>query len=97
MMGIRHQRIDAGCPWQNGRVERFFGTLKEKPNYWDVANRQQLQAVFEMFRDCTLPPSSRPPPAKMAVRTDRIPNWTIEQDRALPIFAFEQDTGAISV
>lgn len=28
ILGIRHQRIDKGCPWQNGRVERFFGTLK---------------------------------------------------------------------
>lgn len=30
LLGIRHQRTDPGCPWQNGRVERFFGTLKEK-------------------------------------------------------------------
>lgn len=28
LFGIRHQRIDLHCPWQNGRVERFFGTLK---------------------------------------------------------------------
>lgn len=28
MLGNRHQRIDLHCPWQNGRVERFFGTLK---------------------------------------------------------------------
>ncbi len=26
LLGIRHQRIDLHCPWQNGRVERFFGT-----------------------------------------------------------------------
>src|SRR5467141_3240852 len=30
LLGIHHQRIDPGCPWQNGRVERFFGTLKAK-------------------------------------------------------------------
>jgi len=30
LLGIRHQRIDLHCPWQNGRVERFFGTLKGK-------------------------------------------------------------------
>lgn len=29
-LGIRHQRTDMGCPWQNGRVERMFGTLKAK-------------------------------------------------------------------
>jgi transposase InsO family protein len=30
--GIRHQRSDLGCPWQNGRIERFFGTLKQMLN-----------------------------------------------------------------
>ena len=29
-LGIRHQRTDKGCPWQNGRIERLFGTLKAK-------------------------------------------------------------------
>ncbi len=29
-LGIRHQLTDPGCPWQNGRIERLFGTLKEK-------------------------------------------------------------------
>jgi len=28
-LGIRHQRTTPGCPWQNGRIERLFGTLKE--------------------------------------------------------------------
>ncbi|HID82483.1 MAG TPA: transposase [Chromatiales bacterium] len=28
VLGIKHQTIDIHCPWQNGRVERFFGTLK---------------------------------------------------------------------
>lgn len=27
-LGIRQQRIEHGCPWQNGRVERFIGTVK---------------------------------------------------------------------
>jgi putative transposase len=29
-LGIRHQRTTPGCPWQNGRIERLFGTLKDK-------------------------------------------------------------------
>lgn len=29
-LGIRQQRIEAGCPWQNGRVERFIGTVKRE-------------------------------------------------------------------
>ncbi|MDA8521009.1 integrase core domain-containing protein [Acidovorax sp. NCPPB 4044] len=28
LLGIRHRRSAPGCPWQNGRIERFFGTLK---------------------------------------------------------------------
>ena len=30
LLGIRHQRIEPGCPWQNGRVERFIGTVKRE-------------------------------------------------------------------
>lgn len=28
--GIRHQRTQPRHPWQNGRIERFFGTLKRE-------------------------------------------------------------------
>ena len=28
LLCIRHQKTDLHCPWQNGRVERFFGSLK---------------------------------------------------------------------
>jgi transposase InsO family protein len=28
LLGIHQQRIEPGCPWQNGRVERFIGTVK---------------------------------------------------------------------
>ncbi len=49
-MGIRHQRIDACCPWQNGRIERFFGTLKEKLNQWQVNNTEQLGGALTQFR-----------------------------------------------
>jgi transposase InsO family protein len=29
-LGIRPQRSEVRCPWQNGRIERFFGTLKRE-------------------------------------------------------------------
>jgi transposase InsO family protein len=32
--GIRHQRIDPHCPWQNGRIERSFWTLKQNLIAW---------------------------------------------------------------
>ncbi len=28
ILGVKHQRIDRCALWQNGRIERFFGTLK---------------------------------------------------------------------
>ncbi|WP_426162277.1 integrase core domain-containing protein [Pseudoduganella sp. R-34] len=49
--GIRHQRIKAGCPWQNGRIERFFGTLKQSLDCWQVENQRQLQNALDVFRD----------------------------------------------
>lgn len=50
LLGIRHQRTDLHCPWQNGRVERFFGTLKEKLNNWEVDSREQLNSALNQFR-----------------------------------------------
>ncbi|MEO5560070.1 MAG: integrase core domain-containing protein [Dokdonella sp.] len=28
LLGVRLQRTDVHCPWQNGRIERLFGTFK---------------------------------------------------------------------
>lgn len=38
-------------PWQNGRVERFFGTLKAKLNLWGVDSGEQLDLALGDFRD----------------------------------------------
>jgi transposase InsO family protein len=29
LAGICRQRSRPGCPWENGRIERLFGTLKQ--------------------------------------------------------------------
>ena len=50
VLGIRHQRTDPGCPWQNGRVERFFGTLKAKLNLWQVGSLAALNCSLGEFR-----------------------------------------------
>ena len=50
LMGIRHQLIEKSCPWQNGKIERFFGTLKEKLNQWQVNNQEQLNGALVQFR-----------------------------------------------
>lgn len=50
ILGIKHQRTDMGCPWQNGRIERFFGTLKQKLNQIDVLNFEHLNLHLKDFR-----------------------------------------------
>jgi transposase InsO family protein len=48
LLGIRHRRSMLHCPWQNGRIERFFGTFKA---YADrvVFNAKRLQAALDEF------------------------------------------------
>ena len=49
LLCIKHQRSDVACPWQNGRVERFIGTFKEKIRQVIVENSQQLQTDLLTF------------------------------------------------
>ncbi|MDE2075404.1 MAG: transposase family protein, partial [Alphaproteobacteria bacterium] len=48
-LGIRHQTTELHCPWQNGRIERFFGTLKQKLNHWAVPDRLALNRSLNLF------------------------------------------------
>ena len=50
LLGIRHRRTDPGCPWQNGRVERFFGTLKEQLDRLAVDSFEALNGALREFR-----------------------------------------------
>ena len=50
VLGIRHQRSDVACPWQNGRIERFFGTLKERMNQLEVRSFDCLQEGLKEYR-----------------------------------------------
>ena len=50
LLGIRHQRTQPGHPWQNGRVERLFGTLKEKLDQLEVPHFNSLQHALAEFQ-----------------------------------------------
>jgi transposase InsO family protein len=50
LLDIKHQTTEPGCPWMNGRIERFFGTLKEKLNRWEVDSGEQLEVALRLFR-----------------------------------------------
>jgi transposase InsO family protein len=50
ILGIKQQTSDPGCPWQNGRIERFFGTLKQKLNKRDVSSLEGLNTALRQFR-----------------------------------------------
>ncbi len=47
--GIRHERTEVGCPWQNGRIERVFGTLKSRLDRWAVADGRELGHALDLF------------------------------------------------
>jgi transposase InsO family protein len=50
LLNIKHQTTEPGCPWMNGRIERFFGTLKEKLDGWEVDSHEQLESALGLFR-----------------------------------------------
>lgn len=50
LLGIRKQTTELHCPWQNGRIERFFGTLKAKLDCWAVAEAETLNASLATLR-----------------------------------------------
>lgn len=50
VFGIRHERIGVRCAWQNGRMERFFGTLKPVLAKLTLPGPLELQASLDEFR-----------------------------------------------
>ncbi len=48
-LGIRQRFSLPGCPWQNGRAEKLFGTLKERLNQLAVADFSTLQFALAEF------------------------------------------------
>ena len=50
LIGIRHQRIEPGCPWQNGRVERFIGTVKRALASDAITNEKDLTRALRDVR-----------------------------------------------
>lgn len=50
LMRIRHERTAPGCPWQNGRIERAFGTLKHKLDLVQIADARELGTLLASFR-----------------------------------------------
>jgi transposase InsO family protein len=49
-LGIRLERIDPGCPQQNGRHERMHRTLKAETSKPPAATAPEQQARFDSFR-----------------------------------------------
>lgn len=49
LLGIRQQFSQPGMPWQNGRIERLFGTLKEKLHQLRVEDSAALRLAINDF------------------------------------------------
>ncbi len=50
LLGIRHQRSEPGCPWQNGRVERFIGTVKRALAVEPIADGNEFAVALQQIR-----------------------------------------------
>jgi transposase InsO family protein len=50
LLGIKNQRIPKYSPWCNGRIERFFGTFKERINQLVINDTKQLSLALPEFR-----------------------------------------------
>jgi transposase InsO family protein len=50
LLGIRQQRIQPGCPWQNGRVERFIGTVKRELRQDVLTGDRDLKSKLTSIR-----------------------------------------------
>jgi putative transposase len=50
LLDVRLQATQPHCPWQNGRIERFFGTFKAKMNQIMVADAMELRLRLGEFR-----------------------------------------------
>lgn len=50
LLGIRHQRTEPGCPWQNGRVERFIGTVKRALALEPIADKGAFVGALKNVR-----------------------------------------------
>jgi transposase InsO family protein len=49
LLGVKHQHSDVACPWQNGRIERFFGSFKEKIKQITFNNVDTFQFELDIF------------------------------------------------
>lgn len=58
LTSIHHQFTTPGCPWMNGRIERAFGTLKNKLDQLKINGPQalvQLLTEFSFWYNATRP------------------------------------------
>jgi putative transposase len=49
-LGIRQQRIEPGCPWQNGRIERFIGTVKRELRQAELTGKKDFDRRLTSIR-----------------------------------------------
>jgi transposase InsO family protein len=50
LLGVRLQTTELHCPWQNGRIERFFGTFKQPLDRITIADADDLRCKLIEFR-----------------------------------------------
>jgi putative transposase len=50
LLSIKRQTSDVACPWQNGRIERCFGTFKQKWRQVTLISQKHLQVQLANYQ-----------------------------------------------
>ncbi|QEI12896.1 integrase core domain-containing protein [Cellvibrio japonicus] len=50
ILNIKHQRTEVCCPWMNGKIERFFGTLKRKLQHYTIHSAETVANDLAVYR-----------------------------------------------
>lgn len=50
LLAIKKQTTDIACPWQNGRIERCFGTFKQKWQHGMLNHCDDLQTTLNIYQ-----------------------------------------------
>jgi putative transposase len=50
LLNIEHQCTKVCCPWMNGKIERFFGTLKRKLKLYTIVSAEALANDLAIYQ-----------------------------------------------
>jgi transposase InsO family protein len=78
LLRIKHQLTEVACPWMNGRIERFFGTLKKSIKHIVIKSAELDTRImeFRFYYNYVRPHQNLKGKTPAEVWSKRSPNYT---------------------